>query len=151
MYDFIETDERVKVGVNQLTRGSEQAAGYDITVWPEEPVSLDPNVTYLFPTGFKLHIGWPDIVGKVYPRSSLGVKKGLVLANTVGVIDPDYQGEWMVCLRNTKPLDYTTIFPGDRVAQVVFERFEAGMTFNRVKEFEETVRGEGGFGSTGER
>ena len=148
-FQAIKTDDRVEIGVNQLTRGTPMSAGMDISVWPEEEVTLMPGQKFMFPTGFKLWIGDENVVGIVAPRSSLGVKRGVQLANTIGVIDADYQGEWKICLLNTGD-SAVTISPGERVAQVIMMPVLNSFAITQTTEFEETSRGEGGFGSTGD-
>lgn len=144
-------DERVKIGENQLIRGSEMAAGLDISVWPEEPIELGPmSEAKLIPCGFKLWINTPGVVALLFPRSGLG-HKGLVLGNCTGVIDPDYQGEWKASLWN-RSTERKIINPGDRVAQVVFQGFLTPRPhdFDIVDAFnEKSQRGEKGYGSTG--
>jgi dUTP pyrophosphatase len=141
-------DERVKVGENQLTCGSEMSAGLDVSVWPEEPVEFGPkSEAKLLPTGIKLWINSPRLVGLMYARSGTG-HRGLVLGNGTGVIDADYQGEWKVSLWNRSD-EHKIINPGDRVAQVVFMPFLQNISMTQVAAFKETDRGEGGFGSTG--
>src|SRR5690606_29424866 len=103
----------------------------------------------LFKTGMKLWIRNPFIVGMIYPRSSAGIKRGLTLANTVAVIDSDYQGEWMLCIKNTGT-EPQTIIHGERVAQVVFTSVAHPVAFNEQTKFSDTsTRGSGGIGSTG--
>lgn len=98
-------------------------------------------------TGIAIHIKDPGVVGIIAPRSGLG-KKGITLANTIGVIDSDYQGEIMLAVRNTG-MSSVQLEPGDRIAQLLFVRL-APATFSEVEAFAEgTPRGSGGFGSTG--
>lgn len=132
----------------QFVTGSAGAAGYDITVWPEAPVTIKPGERQALPTGVAAWIQNESVVGLVFPRSGLGTKKGVRLANTVGVIDSDYQGEWMIVLENAGDEDFV-VNPGDRVAQVVFMPVLRPL-LSVVDEFvENTGRGTGGFGSTG--
>lgn len=147
------TDERVKIGENQLIAGSELSAGLDISVWPDEPIELGPMAeAKLIPTGFKLWINMAEIVALMYARSGQG-HKGLVLGNGTGVIDADYQGEWKVSLWN-RTKEAKVINPGDRVAQVVFQHIVPTPLISdslvQVPSLTEVSgRGEGGFGSTG--
>ena len=85
--------------------------------------------------------------GLIYPRSGLASKRGLAPANKVGVVDPDYRGEFMIALHNHSHLEQT-IEPAERVAQLVITPFITA-DFNLTDSLSETVRGEGGFGSTG--
>lgn len=108
---------------------------------------LKPNETLFVPTGIAIHIDDPDYAGFIYPRSGLGVNHGVVLANTVGVIDSDYQGQLMVALKNTSNKEFA-ILPMERIAQLVIMPIKQ-VSLNVVDEFDESERGEGGFGSTG--
>lgn len=124
------------------------SAGIDIRAMLEKPTVLNPGETILTPSGFSVYIKDPSIVGIVYPRSGLGYKHGIVLANLVGVIDSDYQGPLMVPLWNRSQEPFT-INPGDRIAQLVFER-TLHANLNVVDSFSgESERGLNGFGSTG--
>jgi len=86
-------------------------------------------------------------VALLLPRSGAGAKKGVSLNNTVGVIDPDYRGEWKACLRvkNKAPLKWEA---GEKLLQAVIVPV-ARVELNQVEDLDETVRGDGGFGSTG--
>jgi dUTP pyrophosphatase len=122
------------------------AAAIDLRALLDEPATLYPGEVRKFGTGLAIHIGDPAYCGKIYPRSGLGTK-GIVLANLVGLIDADYQGELIVALWNRGDDPYT-IQPGERIAQMcceVVERFK----FELVDEFIASERGTGGFGSTG--
>ena len=128
------------------TYGSEFAAGADLYACLDAPLPVFPHETVLVPTGLSLEIpvGW---AGLVYARSGLASKRNLAPANKVGVIDPDYRGEVMVSLHNhgTTP---QTVEPGERVAQLVLTPYLTAQFFE-ADELSETVRGQGGFGSTG--
>ena len=87
------------------------------------------------------------LVGLIYARSGMACKKGVAPANKVGVIDSDYRGEIIVALYNHSDAA-VTIEPGDRVAQIVLAPYITA-AFNEVQELSDTVRGDGGFGSTG--
>ena len=109
-------------------------------------VTLQPNETKLIHTGIAMEI--PEgLVGLIYARSGLASKKGLAPANKVGVIDSDYRGEIMVALHN-HGTSAQTVADGERIAQIVFAPYYAA-EFTVVDELEDTVRGAGGFGSTG--
>jgi len=130
------------------TYGSEFAAGADLYACLEGDVTIEPAQTVLIHTGLAMEI--PEgLVGLIYARSGLASKKGLAPANKVGVIDSDYRGEIMVALHNhgDKP---QTISHGERIAQIVFAPFYAA-DFKLVDELSDTVRGAGGFGSTGNK
>ena len=128
------------------TYGSEFAAGADLYACLDAPLPVFPHETVLVPTGLSLEIpvGW---AGLVYARSGLASKRNLAPANKVGVIDPDYRGEVMVSLHNhgTTP---QTVEPGERVAQLVLTPYLTAQFFE-AEALSDTVRGQGGFGSTG--
>ena len=94
-----------------------------------------------------IHIADPAIAATILPRSGLGHKYGIVLGNLVGLIDSDYQGPLMVSCWN-RGNDHYTITPGDRIAQLVFVPVIQA-EFNIVDDFDATIRGQGGFGSSG--
>lgn len=126
--------------------GTEYAAGADLYACMEEPLAIAAGATEFVHTGIAMEI--PEgLVGLVYARSGLACKKGLAPANKVGVIDSDYRGEIMVALHNHSGEDIT-IDKGERVAQIVIAPYLYAR-YKEVEELEETVRGEGGFGSTG--
>lgn len=141
------------------TRGSEQAAGYDLYACiDEEYIEISANETVLIGTGIAMQI--PDgYVGLIYARSGLATMQMLRPANCVGVIDSDYRGEIMVALHNDrqywgdifgreirKPPRITN---GQRIAQIIFIPYQA-YSFEVVDELDETERGSGSFGSTGD-
>ena len=101
----------------------------------------------LVPLGFATEFE-TGFVGLIYARSGLATKKGLAPANKVGVIDADYRGEWMVALHNHSQ-NPQVVNANERVAQVVFQKVEL-VKFIEVDELEDTQRGDGGFGSTGQ-
>lgn len=145
------TDTRVindDGSLNQFIQASPDAAGFDLLAYPEGPMVIEPGECKLVPTGVKLWINIRGIFGAIYPRSGLGVKKGIVLGNGTGIIDSDYQGPLMVPLWNRSDEPFT-VNPRDRIAQIVFQGCVYGQTFSKVEEWQETVRAEGGFGSTG--
>lgn len=127
--------------------GSPYSAGADLYS-TEDEVSLAPGESYLFHTGIAMEIP-VGYVGLVYARSGLAAKKGLAPANKVGVIDADYRGEIMVCLHNHSG-STQTVAAGERIAQMVIAPFLT-CEYEETDELSETVRGEGGFGSTGSK
>ena len=128
------------------TYGSEFAAGADLYACPDGPVTIQPHETVLVPTGLSLElpVGW---AGMVFARSGMAAKRDLAPANKVGVIDCDYRGEVMVSLHNhgTGP---QTVEPGERIAQLVILPYLTAQFFE-AEALSDTVRGTGGFGSTG--
>ncbi len=129
------------------TRGSKEAAGYDLYAYlEEESVSLNPGETYMIKTGLCFEI--PDgYFGGVFARSGLASKKNLRPANCVGVIDSDYRGEIMVPIYNDSD-KVQVIEKNDRVAQIIIMPY-LNVEFNEVDELGITSRDKGGFGSTG--
>ena len=123
------------------------SAGLDLRALLDAPLELKPGETFLIPTGIAIHIGDANLCATILPRSGLGHKHGIVLGNLVGLIDSDYQGPLMVSMWN-RGSDSFTIEPGDRIAQLVFMPVVQA-EFNIVDSFEQTERGEGGFGSSG--
>lgn len=145
----------MKVNIKKLTSdaviptyGSEFSAGADLYACTEEAITIMPNETKLIKTGISLEI--PEgYAGLIYARSGLASKKGLAPANKVGVVDADYRGEVMVALHNHSSAS-ATVEPKERIAQLVIAPFLKA-DFNEVEELTDTVRGTGGFGSTGNK
>lgn len=128
------------------TRGSDQAAGYDLYACVEEDTTIEPGETKLIGTGLALTTPNGSF-GAIFARSGLATKEGLRPANCVGVVDHDYTGEVKVALHNDSA-EVRTITPGERIAQLVFLPYITG-EFIQVVALEQTDRGDGGFGSTG--
>ncbi len=128
------------------TYGSEYAAGCDLYACLEESVTIEPHATVLIKTGLALEVP-VGYAGLIYARSGLASKRNLAPANKVGVVDADYRGEVMVALHNHGTMAQT-IEHGERIAQMVIAPFLTA-NFIEVDELSDTVRGEGGFGSTG--
>jgi dUTP pyrophosphatase len=131
--------------------GSSLAAGLDLHACLDEAVDIAPQApALLISAGIAFRIGDPEWCGLVLPRSGLGHRQGLVLGNTVGVIDADYEGPLLLSAWNRNPRGAAIrLAPGDRIAQLVFTRI-ARPEFSVVEAF--SVSGErqsGGFGSTG--
>ncbi len=124
-----------------------ESAGLDLRACMDKAITLLPGETHLIPTGIAIHIDNPNIAATILPRSGLGHKHGIVLGNLVGLIDADYQGPLMVSCWNRGQKAYT-IEPGERMAQLVFVPIIRAH-FQIVKEFQETERADGGFGSSG--
>ncbi len=123
------------------------SAGIDMRACLDGPITLSPGETQLIPTGIALHIGDPGLAAVLLPRSGLGHKHGVVLGNLVGLIDSDYQGQVYISCWNRGKESFT-IQPGERVAQMVFVPVVRA-EFETVESFQESDRGEGGFGHSG--
>jgi dUTP pyrophosphatase len=138
-------DERVRPHLPAYaTAGS---AGLDLRACIDAPLTLPPGETALVPTGIAIHIGDPGLAALILPRSGLGHKHGIVLGNLVGLIDSDYQGPLMVSCWN-RGTETFTLQPLDRLAQMVIVPVVQA-AFREVRDFEESARAAGGFGSTG--
>lgn len=128
--------------------GSAEAAGADLYACLETAVEIAAGGTAMIPTGLAMEL--PEgTVGLVYARSGLASKKGLAPANKVGVIDSDYRGEVMVALHNHSA-QAAVVEPGERIAQLVIAPVLRA-AFAETDALSDTVRGEGGFGSTGRK
>ena len=129
------------------TRGSAQAAGFDLYAATNYDIEIQPHSTVKVDTGISIEI--PEgYFGGIYARSGLATKQGLRPANCVGIVDADYRGPIIVALHND------TMYPqriaaGDRIAQLIIQPYLNELYFNVVDELSDTERGEGGFGSTG--
>lgn len=122
------------------------AAGMDIYACMDSEIEIKPQTTAMIPTGIAISI--PEgFAALIYARSGLATKYGIALSNGVGVIDSDYRGEVKIGLVNLSKETYT-VFPGDRIAQMVITPV-ARAKINLVDRLDDTVRGSGGFGSTG--
>jgi len=128
------------------TYGTEYSAGADLYACIENNEIINPGETKLIKTGLSMEIPI-GYAGLIYARSGLASKKGLAPANKVGVVDSDYRGEVIVALHNHSNVPQE-ISPNERIAQLVIAPF-LKVEYNLVDELNETVRGEGGFGSTG--
>jgi dUTP pyrophosphatase len=140
-------DPRVGRDFPLPAHATDGAAGMDLRACLDAPLELAPGQTELIRTGLAIHIGDPGLAATILPRSGLGHKHGIVLGNLVGLIDSDYQGELMVSCWN-RGQDSFTVQPGERIAQLVFVPVVQA-DFEIVDEFDESTRGEGGFGHTG--
>ena len=129
--------------------GSACAAGADLfACTAEEKTVLQSGETKLIPTGIAMEIP-AGYVGLIYARSGIACKRGLAPANKVGVIDSDYRGEILVALYNQSDSPQT-VERGERIAQIVITPYLT-VRFEQAEKLDETVRGEGGFGSTGKK
>ena len=130
---------------NYSTVGS---AAFDLIAAIDEPIEVEPFKTCFVPSGIAVWLANSTLAMLVLPRSGKGCNEGLVLGNTVGLIDSDYQGELRMCVYN-RTQTTLTINPGDRIAQaMIIPKYQAKL--NVVSVFSNmTDRGVGGFGSTG--
>jgi len=123
------------------------SAGMDLRACIDAPLLLAPGAAELIPTGISIYIEDPGLAAMLLPRSGLGHKNGIVLGNLVGLIDADYQGPLMISTWNRGSTAFT-IQPGDRIAQMVIVPV-VHASFEIVEAFPTTLRGSGGFGSSG--
>jgi dUTP pyrophosphatase len=140
-------DPRVGDRIPMPTYATPGSAGIDLRVCIDEPLQIKAGETVLLPTGLSVYIADPALAAVILPRSGLGHKHGIVLGNLVGLIDSDYQGELKISCWN-RGQEHFTIEPGDRIAQLVFLPVVRA-DFKLVEAFDESARGEGGFGSSG--
>jgi dUTP pyrophosphatase len=131
------------------TYGTPGAAGLDLRACLDAPLTLQPGDTQLVPAGLAIHLADPAYAALILPRSGLGAKHGIVLGNLVGLIDSDYQGQLFISVWN-RGRDAFTIAPLDRIAQLVIVPV-LQVQWNVVTAFNDSSRGAGGFGSTGQR
>ncbi len=123
------------------------SAGMDLRACIDSDLEIRPGETHLIPTGISVYVEDPELAAIILPRSGLGHKHGIVLGNLVGLIDSDYQGPLMVSCWNRGQTNFT-LNVGERLAQLVIVPIVQA-TFNIVDEFNESERGEGGFGHSG--
>ena len=143
----------MKINIKRLSetaklpeRGSAYAAGYDLFADLKEAAEIAPSQTLMINTGVSMEI--PEgYWGGIFARSGLSAKEGLRPANCVGVVDADYRGPVCVALHNDSEVT-RTVTPGQKIAQLVVVPFLT-VEFEEVEELSDTVRGVGGFGSTG--
>ncbi|MCC6074940.1 dUTP diphosphatase [Pseudomonas sp. GCM10022188] len=124
------------------------SAGLDLRAMLQEELILEPGQTVLIPTGLSIHIADPGLAALILPRSGLGHKHGIVLGNLVGLIDSDYQGELMVSCWNRGQSAFT-LAVGERLAQLVLVPVVQAR-FELVEAFDDSQRGAGGFGHSGQ-
>lgn len=137
----------LRAGAKPPERATRGSAGYDLRAFLPKIRVLLPGQSVPIPTGIAIHLKNPNLVGIVAPRSGLGTRHGIVLSNTLGVIDSDYTGELIVHLLNRGSNPYN-VMPDERIAQLlIMPCFLPDLV--EVQQFEATERGSGGFGSTG--
>ncbi|MGH8548585.1 MAG: dUTP diphosphatase [Methylococcales bacterium] len=140
-------DSRLGRQIPMPAYATEGAAGLDLRACIDGAITLEPGACELIPTGLALHVKDPRLAALLLPRSGLGHKHGIVLGNLVGLIDSDYQGQVYVSCWNRGPAPFM-IEAGERIAQMVIVPVIQA-EFEVVDEFEQSHRGEGGFGHTG--
>lgn len=128
------------------TRGSKYAAGYDLSADVGANVLIAPHTTVKIGTGIAVELP-ENTFGAIYARSGIASKEGLRPANCTGVVDEDYRGELVVALHNDSDV-MRIVEPGERIAQFVVQPY-VSVEFKEVETLSATVRGVGGFGSTG--
>ncbi len=145
----------VRVALKRLPHGeglplpaymSEHAAGADLCAAVAEQITLEPGARALVPTGFSIALP-PGYEAQVRPRSGLAIRSGVTTLNAPGTIDADYRGEVQIVLANLGA-EPVVIRRGDRIAQMIVAPVSQAR-FGIVEELPPTVRGDGGFGSTG--
>ncbi|MDP8033095.1 dUTP diphosphatase [Pasteurella atlantica] len=142
-------DKRIGTEFPLPSYATEGSAGLDLRALIEEKMIVEAGQTVLIPTGISIYVADPNLAAVILPRSGLGHKNGIVLGNLVGLVDSDYQGPLMVSLWNRSNQPFTVEI-GDRIAQLVFVPVVQA-SFNVVEEFNQTERGEGGFGHSGKQ
>ena len=140
-------DSRIGQDIPMPEYATDGSAGLDLRACVETSTTVKPGETILIPTGLSVYLADPSIAAMLLPRSGLGHKHGIVLGNLVGLIDADYQGPLMVSLWNRGDKNFI-VEVGDRIAQMIVVPV-IQCDFNIVENFEETARGEGGFGHSG--
>lgn len=128
------------------TRGSSEAAGYDLYAATDQIIDIAPHSTIKIGTGLSFELPQGTFAA-IFARSGIATKRGLRPANCVGICDSDYRGEYIVALHNDT--DYLqSIEPGERIAQMILLPY-IEMNFNEVEELSSTARGGSGFGGSG--
>ena len=141
--------KKVRENAMMISRATEGSAGMDLHACIDEAVTINPGEIKVVPTGLAIALESAQYVAYIYARSGLAIKHGITLANCVGVIDSDYRGEVCVGLTNISKVPYT-IEPQERIAQLVIAPV-CTCDAVEVDELDDTVRGAGGFGSTGKK
>lgn len=145
--DYKILDPRIGDTIPLPHYATDGSAGMDLRACIDASLIIHPGKTVLIPTGIAIHIGDPSVAATILPRSGLGHKHGIVLGNLVGLIDSDYQGQLFISCWNRGDTAFE-IEQGDRIAQLVFVPV-IQVALNQVDDFNDTIRGEGGFGHSG--
>ena len=132
---------------NEIKYATPFSVGLDLRSRIKQTIEIAPFKRVIIPTGIAIEILIPHIAGFIFSRSGIGIKKGLIITQGVGVIDPDYRGEIKVSLFNISNSSHQINY-GDRIAQLIFmPAFQANII--EASSLSNTQRGEGGFGHTG--
>jgi len=140
-------DPRLGNEIPMPSYATDGSAGIDLRACLEADIILQPGETILIPTGIAIHINDHQLAAVLLPRSGLGHKHGIVLGNLVGLIDSDYQGQVFISCWNRGQTAFTVQI-AERIAQMVFVPVVQA-EFTIVTEFNQSERGDGGFGHTG--
>lgn len=140
--------QRLSPNAKLPTRATEGSAGYDLYAALDEPISIPVGAIQRIPTGLAVAPDRTDVALLLMARSGLATKYGITMANGVGLVDSDYRGELLVPLINLGSQPFT-VLPEMRIAQLVLMSV-IHPVLTEVKQLPETVRGTGGFGSTGQ-
>ena len=147
--DYKILDSRIGESIPSPSYATLGSAGMDLRACVDVALTVKPGETHLIPTGIAIHIEDPSLAATILPRSGLGHKHGIVLGNLVGLIDSDYQGQLFISCWNRGDTEYT-IEVGDRIAQlVIVPVIQARL--NLVESFDDSERGVGGFGHSGQK
>ena len=138
--------KRLSLDVKLPSYKSSGASGMDLMAFIKSPVTIKPKTSFLIPTGISLAFS-EDYEVQIRPRSGLAAKNNMSVLNTPGTIDSDYRGEIKVILYNHGNNDFV-VNNGDRIAQMILVPI-VKMELEETNDLSETIRGEGGFGSTG--
>jgi len=147
--DYKILDKRIGDVIPLPSYATSGSAGMDLRACIDGPLTVNPGETHLIPTGIAIHIEDPSLAATILPRSGLGHKHGIVLGNLVGLIDSDYQGQLFISCWNRGETSYT-IEQGDRIAQLVIIPV-IQVALNQVESFDDSDRGAGGFGHSGQK
>jgi len=142
-------DQRIGKEIPLPEYATDGSAGLDLRACVEGSLLVKPGETHLIPTGIAIHISDVGYAAMLLPRSGLGHKHGIVLGNLVGLIDSDYQGQLFISCWNRGDTEFT-ITSGDRIAQMIIVPVIQPQ-FELVSEFNQSDRGAGGFGHTGQQ
>ena len=139
--------KKLRESAKMPLRATVGSAGLDVFAAIDEGILLSKNTIAKIPSGIAIELPSSNYVAFLLARSGLSINHGIILANSVGVIDSDYRGEIIVGLRNCTDRDYI-INPGDKIAQLLFLKTES-VLLELVDDLDDTHRGDGGLGSTG--